>query len=99
MLEYDIVNTSEILPTTKKSLLTSRTALSVPSLIIHSLVWRDTLAGHFGLTDSNSPGLKSRGFNGMQAKPGSTLLADYTFVVSRAISVYTIRVEGMKTTK
>jgi len=47
------------------------------------------LAGHFGLTDSNSPGLKSRGFNAVRVKPGSTLLADYTFVVSRAILVYT----------
>lgn len=68
--------------------------LSVPSLIIHSLARRDTLAGHFGLTDSNSPGLKSRGFNGVRAKPGSTLLADYTFVVSRAISVYAVYAKG-----
>jgi len=88
LLEYDLVNTGGILPTVKKSLLTSTKGHYLCPLLLHILS-RDALAGHFGLTDSNSPGLKSRGFNAVRVKPGSTLLADYTFVVSRAILVHT----------
>lgn len=69
------------------------------SLIIHSLAPR-----HAGWTlridrFKFAGGLNLVGFNGvrMWAKPGSTLLADYTFVVSRAISIYVYR--DMKTSK